>query len=628
MLALFTGLSVLMTFPLITHFTTAIPGAPGDNFEYLYKLWWFKYTLLDARVSPFFNPNVFYPHGFEVALSETTLSNMLLGLPLTALFGEITSYNTLVLASFAFSGFATYLFVWYLTQNRIAATVSGVTFAFSPYRMAAVSAGHLPLIGTQWLPLMFLFLEMALRRRQLRFVALAALSYGLFALSSWYYGYIGMLLLMTYLLARTRPWRKTALAPVVLKGAVLFVAIAAALTLPSAIPLIHLYLQGQGVGWTQLAYVDLFSASLTDFLLPNPANTLWGSWLLPLTGQNFHENLLSLGVVPLLLSAACLRRERSLVTIALAITGIVALVLSLGPTLHITADRVYLPAPDWLARQFSRLGYILAGRLAPHPLGFDDLMVDRAIFVPLPSFLVMLFLPFSEVMRGWSRFAVGAIFAVSVLAGIGLNSLSRAEKKTRATSTRTLISRSRVLNVVALGAVLIEFASFPLPFGISTPIDQPAVKWLAQQPGDFAVIEYPIGKTFAGPPLYYARLHGKKIAYGYSTFTPRAYLANVETLNRFPETDAIDLLASWNVRYVLVSVKAYGNEWPDTEKNIENQPRLSYVSSFREYPLVDEGRLLGLLPVSDLRPVYGTPVGGRLVFEPDDIRVYEISRKS
>src|SRR5512136_614214 len=56
-------LSVLMTYPLAKDLGSRIlgPPAPGDNFEYLYKVWWFKYALFDLGVSPFHDPSQFYP---------------------------------------------------------------------------------------------------------------------------------------------------------------------------------------------------------------------------------------------------------------------------------------------------------------------------------------------------------------------------------------------------------------------------------------------------------------------------------------------------------------------------------------------------------------------------------------
>src|SRR5512137_2060699 len=104
-LAFFTALTPIMTYPMALHLADAVPGPPWDNFVWLYDLWWFKHSLFDAGVSPWFNPQIFHPFGYNVGLSETILASKALGLPVTLLAGEVATFNILVLASFALSGF-------------------------------------------------------------------------------------------------------------------------------------------------------------------------------------------------------------------------------------------------------------------------------------------------------------------------------------------------------------------------------------------------------------------------------------------------------------------------------------------------------------------------------------------
>ena len=105
-----------MTRPLIFKFTTSIPGwVFGDNAEYLWKIWWFKHALLDLHVWPLFSPTIYHPYGFNLAYGEITPTNTLLTIPITAVFGEVVTYNFLALLSFVLSGFAMYLLVCYLT---------------------------------------------------------------------------------------------------------------------------------------------------------------------------------------------------------------------------------------------------------------------------------------------------------------------------------------------------------------------------------------------------------------------------------------------------------------------------------------------------------------------------------
>jgi hypothetical protein len=74
----FLVLTVVMTYPLATRFGTAIAGPPNDGFIHLYEMYWFKRALFDLHVWPLFDPETFYPFGYNLALSHITPSNTLL----------------------------------------------------------------------------------------------------------------------------------------------------------------------------------------------------------------------------------------------------------------------------------------------------------------------------------------------------------------------------------------------------------------------------------------------------------------------------------------------------------------------------------------------------------------------
>lgn len=81
-LLLFLALSVLLTYPLVMHLRTAVPGPPWDNFVWLYDLWWFRHSIVDLGQWPVFNTTIFHPYGYDLRLSELMLPNKLLVAPL------------------------------------------------------------------------------------------------------------------------------------------------------------------------------------------------------------------------------------------------------------------------------------------------------------------------------------------------------------------------------------------------------------------------------------------------------------------------------------------------------------------------------------------------------------------
>jgi len=278
-LGIYAALTAVMTWPLVARFGSAVLGPPGDNLEYFWKLWWFKHALLDLRVSPFFHPGVFYPFGYPLALSETTLVHTLLGLPLTALLGETVAYNTMVFASFVLSGYGVYLLACQGGCSRVASWFAGAAFAFCPYRMAHLGAGHLPLLGTGWIALVFWALERLLATPRLgRGLALGAL-FGLMALSSWYYAFMVAPMALIFLLVRARPWRQQLWRSRLGLGLGMAALVAGGLMLPAAWPTLQLRARGDVGHDFSLAYVDQWSASPLDLVYPNAMHPLCGAAL-------------------------------------------------------------------------------------------------------------------------------------------------------------------------------------------------------------------------------------------------------------------------------------------------------------------------------------------------------------
>ena len=635
-LFLYLVLALVMTYPLAAHFTDGVLGPPGDNFEYLYKLWWFKHALFDLGVSPFYNAQVFYPEGYHLALHEMSLANMWLGMPLTILWGEVVSYNALVLLSFVLSGFGAYLVAFRVTRQRVAALLSGVVFAFCAYRMAHLGAGHLNLLGTQWLPFLFLCLEQLLGAKRVLAAVLAGVFFGLSALSSWYYVPMVAIAAGVYLLWRGRPWRERLRDRSLWQGVFVALIVAGFLMAPSLVQTAQQWSQREMA--FSLREVDIFSASVGDFVVPNPMHPLWGKLLAPyyLERQDVPEYIVSLSWVAIVLGVAALwprlahdkfrnllagdrsrpgrKRTRSAYALLLGLS----LVLALGTTLHIDGQRVYIRVPAWIERSFTAVMGLLANRLALHPMpSYYDLRLADAIYAPLPTLVCYLYLPFFDAMRVWTRFGVISVFALAILAGIGLARVMRrvamhgeCAVSPHPESCRNVgsvgqgweigIARRRqwsaLIGSVCLAAAVFELLAVPYPLGWSEVRSQPVDRWLAQQSDGGAVIQLPLWKAESGPGLHATTVHGKPLAYGYGAFFPRRYRQARPVLWDFPTAQALALLREWDVRYLLVGAESYGAQWPELKRRITQFDALNLVASFVEEPLYHSGWLAESLP--------------------------------
>ncbi len=612
-------LTAILTWPMVAHFDDAVLGPPGDNLEYVWKMWWFKYALLDQRVSPMFNPDVFYPFGYPLALGETTMAHTVLGLPVTALFGEVVAYNSMMYGSFVLSGYGLYLLLRELGCGVLSALIGGMAFAFSPYRLSHLGAGHLPLMGTGWLPLLFLSLERLVVRRTWTGGLLVGLFYALTALSSWYYAVSAGLFAALYLLLRARPWRDRLWRLDLWSRRLLAGAVSAVLIAPAMVPLLRLVARGEMRYDGSLKYIDQWSASPMDFLYPNAMHSLWGEAATVRYYQNPNEHLLYLGLVALSLAAIGLwsRRGERLPRV-FAILGGVGLVLALGTTLHYAGEPVYIRVSSGIEYQFSRAMYTLTSRYAFNKVDYSPLRQEKAIVIPLPMLLLYLFVPGMKAMRVWARFGLLSMFAVAVLCGWGakwvLSRIGRPHGRAW-----------QVLAATVLGSLLLfDFAVLPYPYGYTEVRAQPVDLWLARQSAGTPIVQYPLERNWYGWMLYPTRVHGHPIAYGYGSFAPSAYLEMVDALDDWPSEHTLALLRSWGVKHVLVGARSYGEQWPAIQSALAALPALEEVAVFEDQPVFHGDRLLELVRPSASVPATELIGGKRRAYLQDEVHVYAI----
>lgn len=556
---LFTLLPVGLYTVWVLHLTTAIPGPPWDNLEWLYKIWWVRESLFVEGRLPFFHPDVFVPYGYPAAQSEPMLTHFAWMLPVLLVGDEVLAFNFMLWSSFVITGLGTSLYVYDLTGRRAPALLAGVIFAFSPYRLHSMAAGWLPLMGTGWLPLALLCFERLRRGRSWTWGLLAGFFLLQVVLASWYYAYIIGLTCAGYLALRLWPWRRW-------RSRSLWLGLAACLvvvvlpTIPAALPVVQL--TKTSVSWS-LADVEKWAAGLEDFLYPNIYHPLWGRFFLARRAEIpsypwYVPGFLFLGLVPLGLSAVALWQSRGRrLTRLWLLLGLAGAVLALGPTLHLLGQRVYLPVPDAVEALFSRAMYVLTGKLALNKTAYWQLERPGAIPVPLPGLLLYLFAPFASGMRTFYRFGLIAVFATSVLAAFGLAGL---ETRLTRPAGRALLA------ALLVGLVVFEFAAPTVPSGRSDAVAARTGTlegWLAAQPPG-AVMRLPLVTALNGPSLYRRRAHRQPIAYGHGSFYPPAWLRDAARVEGFPDDASLAQLRDWGVRYLLVGRHAFDDGWADT----------------------------------------------------------------
>jgi hypothetical protein len=513
---------VLLLAPLTPDPARFVPGPPGDNLEYVWKLQWFADAIAERR-SPTFVPYLFYPTGYELAYSELTPAHTLLGLPLTLLAGSTLTYNVLIVISFVLTTLLTALLAERLGAGRLGAFAAGIGVGFCLWRYQH-TLGQMNMIGTQWTVLALYGLEGFIRRRSSSDAALMGTGVALAAWSSWYYGPTLWLIMALWLLMRW-PWKETRALRTAGPAALTATLVALALIAPYAQPTIQA-LRG---GDTRHEYASLLSLSARplDYLTPSRYHAIWGAWSAQIAPDTAGAQLVAPGFALLALAGVgAWRWRRSPIMWTLLIIAGVCFVLSLGPEL--------------------RLG-------------------DRTI--PLPALLAYEHIPVLRSIRAWSRMAFYVQICVGLLAALGLTGFAQWRRAWQA------------LGVVAVCGVLLEVAH-AAPWSASTA-PRPVDRWLATRPGSGATLQVP--DSFSGPVEYYTLFSQRPSLTGYGTFQPAGATVDMAWMREFPFPRAVTTIQRLKGEYVLVRRSAMDREWPGWRERAAQRPELAQVYEDDEF---------------------------------------------
>jgi len=495
-IGLYTIIALLLTYPLITHFTTHVPGTniwAFDEYTFLWNIWWFKYSLLDLHTNPLFTAYIFYPLGISLALYTYNLFNALISLPLQPFLNLATISNLTLIFAFVFSGYGTYLLVLYLLGHRpkpkeegvpplvnhCAAFLAGALYAFGSYHFVYAALGHYDKVTTQWIPFYALFMVKTVQEQRLRNALLAGLFATLALLSEMIFGIFLLLLTVIYLLFARREinWG-------LMKRLALLVGVVVVTYFPLGYPIVRELLSAdyalEGWGHSERLLVDLFGFTTPTALHP----LLGGDWARELTmvregtARFTDVNTVYLGWVAIILGIAAAIRYWPELKAWVVSAGTFAL-LCLGPLLHINGRSTF---------------------------DLDGLLVN----VPLP-FIILHYIPIVKANRVPNRFSVVLMLALAVLVGFAAHGILRRVKR-----------RSLLLAGTALLWALLSFEHLALPLPLTDARVPDFYYTLAAEPGDFAILQFPLGWRNSFGVLgaertqiqYYQSVHKKRMLGG------------------------------------------------------------------------------------------------------------------
>jgi hypothetical protein len=341
-LGIYLLLSLVLTYPLIVNFNSALLG-DGDAWLFVWNFWWWRFALASA-LNPFCTDYIHFPTGICAYLHTWNFANTWPTLPLQWLFSVTTLYNLCAVMSYVFAAWGMFRLARHLSLNTPAAFLAGLAFSFNAYHYGEAN-GHLNLVTYQWIPFFLDSLMAGLEGWTLRRVAGATFWLTVVALSDWYYLLFCVLGAGALVFARLTLDRRQALkgaGGVVLVGALCFLLLS-----PLLVGMIR---EAGGVPQDRLAAT--FSPDLVSFVVP-PPTTSYSTWLRRV--GNWWATYTSEASTPwslLLIAPLGLVMLRGWNLRWISIWIAVFFMLSLGPVLHVaghTMNGILLPY-GWLEK--------------------------------------------------------------------------------------------------------------------------------------------------------------------------------------------------------------------------------------------------------------------------------------
>jgi len=572
--------SLSATYPLVTQMGVVIKNL-GDPLLNVWILNWDIHKFLTGT-NNFFDANIFYPDSNTLAYSEHLIPQALLALPVFLITRQpIFIYNFLFILSFILSGLGVFFLVEHLTKNRIAAFLAGFIFAFSPFRFSHL--GHLQILTMQWIPFAFLFFHKFIEEPKIRNLIFFSIFFILQVLSCSYYAFflsMAVLIMVVFILINRK---------ISLKKFLLLVSagiIIGLILLPFFYP--YYKFRKETEFKREITEVELYSARLENYLATPTGNRLLGKITERFVGG---EAQLFPGITVLFLAIIAtfkisLKKDEGgvkktkvrvnrILDIFILFNCLLIVILkkwggfdlnfaSFSISVHSLRNPVYclifLIILRWFNSQdrkrYLALDYrgnlylILAISSFILSLGPSLITQSGNKLINLPYLFLYNHIPGFQGLRVPARWGCFVIFALSVLAGFGIERIFNSFKKQR------IILKCGITGLLFISLV-VESVYVPLGYA-SVPQAVPAVyNWLAKEKGNFAIVELPMpiddSRTcYETLYMYWSIYHWKDLVNGYSGFLSPSYWSINRAMQKFPSVESVKLLEALGVKYVIV----------------------------------------------------------------------------
>jgi len=363
---LYLGLAVLLF-----HSTWAAPssttvGYRGDSDGTMWFQEWTRYAV-GHGVSPFLSDHLNYPDSVNLTWQTAQPLTALAAWPVASLAGPYVAYDVLATLALALSAWLAYLVIRRWVPRRSAAFAGGLLYGFSPY-MAAHSLGHLNLATAFVPPLLLACLDEVLVRQRWS-IRRAGIVLGVLVLVQVYVTEemlateVVMAAVAVVLLALLHGSEVRRRAAYVARA----LGIAAVIGAVGAAPMLWVQFTGPHKLPSHFQLPGGFSSDLLSFAVPTAIQQVQPHAAAVIADRfngNIAEQNSYLGIPLLLILAYTIWRFRRIAWVrVVALLGVAAALLSMGPTLHVDGVATHIPLPWVVLEHTPLLGNLLPARV-------------------------------------------------------------------------------------------------------------------------------------------------------------------------------------------------------------------------------------------------------------------------
>lgn len=478
-------LTVILTYPVLFKIKTNIPGMSEDSLQWMRILWYTKIAIKEANLTALTHDNLlFYPNGIE-STAFSSAFNQILYVLLSPFLELHVIYTLLWLLTFIIGAIGSYLLVKYLTNNKYAAFIAGIVFAFSPYHFSR-ALYFFGAATVEWIPFCALFLMKTVKEGGTKNPILAGIFFILVAMSDLQYMlFMGIFtgLVFFYDFYTNLSSEKNIIYSLkeIAKKYFLFGVVTFLGVLPLTIDEISIALSEQNFLKPHIDEIPNLSNDLMSFFLPSHLHPLFGRFTSELYSNLpswFAERVNFIGYIVLGLSALSLLKSRRKPDIKFwLISTFLFTIISLGPILHFNGASTF---------------------------------TDYNIKIPLLYQLLYDTIPFLNNCRAIGRFFVIATLGYSVLAGYGFSELLKYKPE----------RKKLIFSIVGL-LLIFEYLCIPYP---TAQVNIPDFYYkISNDTDNYGLLEIPQNSN-AGymdfKYLYYQTIHNKALVGGYAARYP------------------------------------------------------------------------------------------------------------